>query len=269
MSQAAIRRRPLERLAALSDGAILRVAFYAMLAGTLTVLWFDYSELTAAGDGLGTTLEPILPGFSPDGPARGPGPVVTSDVEALRAPLSITLEGGVLSLTGTIDAGSATRFAAEVEARGEYVMKVAFDSPGGSVGDAIAIGELIRSRGFGTLVEAGRLCASSCPLAFAGGVERQAAEGAAIGVHQIYAAVNGAELPSGLRAAGEAISNAQKTTAAISRHLSDMEVDPAIWLHALETPPDRLYYFSPAEMAAYNLVTPAQPGPSEARRRSS
>jgi hypothetical protein len=253
----------MERIAAISDGAILRFAFYAMLAGTLTVLWFDYNELVAAGEGPGTSLEPILPGFSPDGPATGPGPSVISDAEALRSPLSITLEaGGVLSLSGTMDPGSAARFAAEVEARGEYVTIVAFDSPGGSVGDAMAIGEQIRARGFGTSVDSGRLCASSCPLAFAGGRERHASGGAAIGVHQIYAAVSAAELGAGIRAAGEAISNAQKTTAAISRYLSTMDVDPAIWLHALETPPDRLYYLSSAEMTEYNLVTTMDSGPS-------
>ena len=34
-----------------------------------------------------------------------------------------------------------------------------------------------------------------------------------------------------------------------------MGVDPALWLHALETPPDRLYYLSPEELTTYKLVT--------------
>ena len=67
--------------------------------------------------------------------------------------------------------------------------------------------------------------------------------------------MNPAELPTGIRAAGEAMSDAQKTTAMITRHLTKMGVDPALWLHALETPPDRLYYLSPDELVTYRLVT--------------
>ncbi len=257
MSNVAVRRRLVDRIAQISDGAILRVAFYAMLAGTLTVLWFDYNELVATtGDGIATTLQPVLPAFDPDSPATDPGPAVTSDLETLNQPLTIALgTGGILSLNGTIDPGSALRFGAEIDARGEYVKTVEFDSPGGSVTDAIAIGELIRAHGFATRVAAGRICASSCPLAFAGGGERHATAASALGVHQIYAAVSAGELPVGLRAAGDAMSDAQKTTAAITRHLVAMEIDPAVWIHALETPPDRLYYLSPDELIRYKLVT--------------
>jgi hypothetical protein len=134
---------------------------------------------------------------------------------------------------------------------------VALNSPGGSVDDALAIGALIREQGLATSVAAGALCASSCPLVLSGGAERRAAEGAAVGVHQIYATVAPGALPTGLRAAGEAMSDAQKTTAVITRHLSAMGVDPALWLHALETPPDRLYYLTPEEMTALRLVTVA------------
>jgi hypothetical protein len=51
------------------------------------------------------------------------------------------------------------------------------------------------------------------------------------------------------------MSEAQKTTAVITRHLTTLGVDPALWLHALETPPDRLYYLSPDELTTYKLVT--------------
>ena len=247
----------LARFAAIPDGAIIRTAFFAMLAGTLTVLYVDYRELTEADvSSLAVPLEPVLPAFDPESPATAPGPAVTSDFEALKAPMRVALvSDGVLQVTGTIDPGSADRFAAEVEARGEYVETVAFDSPGGSVEDAMAIGRLISTKGYATEVVAGALCASSCPLAFAGGKERQATPQSAIGVHQIYAAVAAGQLPAGIRAAGDAMSEAQKTTAIITRHLTAMGIDPALWLHALETPPDRLYYLSPDELVGYKLVT--------------
>lgn len=264
MSAGAKPRGFVARVAAISDGAILRAAFFALLAGTLGVLWIDYQELTEADTaGLATPFEPVLPAFDPDSPASAPGPQVTSDLEALRQPLSIMLgTGGVLTLSGTIDPGSAARFATEVEARGEYVTTVAFDSPGGSVTDALEIGKLIAEKGFATSVAEGAICASSCPLAFAGGRERHATSRSAIGVHQIYAAMPAGALPSGARAAGDAMSDAQKTTAAVTRHLSDMGIDPALWLHALETPPDRLYYLSPAELTGYRLVTALDGTPS-------
>ena len=51
------------------------------------------------------------------------------------------------------------------------------------------------------------------------------------------------------------MSDAQTVTAEIISHLTKTGVDPALWLHALETPPDRLYYFNPEEMTRLKLVT--------------
>ena len=61
------------------------------------------------------------------------------------------------------------------------------NSPGGSVADALAMGRLIREKKFATEVEAGKYCVSSCPLVFAGGVDRRAGDKATIGVHQVAA----------------------------------------------------------------------------------
>jgi hypothetical protein len=245
------------RLAAVDDGAIIRFAFFAMLVGTAAVLFIDYRELTeSAASGFVAPEQPILPAFDPDGTAPTPGPAVTTDPEALRAPLAIALgSDGVLSLTGTIDVGAAARFAAELEARGEYVTTVALNSPGGSVVDALEIATRLRERGYATSVAAGALCASSCPLVLAAGSERHADAAAAIGVHQVYAQTDAGNPTAGLRAAGDAMSDAQQTTALITRHLDAMGVDPALWLHALETPPTRLYYLTSKELQRYRLAT--------------
>src|SRR5207237_979186 len=97
------------------------------------------------------------------------------------------VSGGKLMATGTITPGSSQSFAAEVGKRGDYIKTVVLNSPGGSVADALAMGRLIRARKFATEIEAGKYCASSCPLVFAGGIERRAGERAVIGVHQIAA----------------------------------------------------------------------------------
>ncbi len=245
------------RLARIEDGSILRVAFFALLAGTLGVLYVDFRDMnTNAPAELLVSPQPILPpATTQDGDGRARPPVTTSP-EILEAPLAIVLEGGgVLSLTGTIDPGSAERFAAEIEARGEYVKTVMLDSPGGSVDDALAIGRLIHEKGLTTSVPAGRLCASSCPIIFASGAERIAARTAAIGVHQIYAAALTSGPVDALSVAGVAMADAQSVTAQITRHLTMTGVAPALWLHALETPPDRLYYLTPEEMDDLDLVT--------------
>jgi hypothetical protein len=160
-----------------------------------------------------------------------------------------------LRLTGSIDVGAAERFAAEIAARGEYVETIVLDSPGGSVVDALAIGDLIHESGLATMVGAGALCASSCPIVLASGAERFASPEAAIGVHQIYAAALSDDPQNALRVAGTAMSDAQTTTGEIISHLTRSGVDPALWLHALATPPDRLYYFTPEEMTGLKLVT--------------
>ena len=250
-------RRIVSRIAAVEDGAIMRVAFFGLLLGTLSVLYVDYRELTEGeGAALAMPMQPILPAFDPDGPAQGPVPAITTATDILDQPLVITLEtGGILSLTGTFDIGSAERFATEIAARGEYVQTIALDSPGGSVEDALTVAALIQQKGFATSVAAGALCASSCPLVLAAGKTRIATAQSAIGLHQIYAATLSADPQRALRVAGTAMSNAQATTARITRFLATTNVDPSVWLHALETPPDRLYYLTPEEMTNFRLVT--------------
>lgn len=250
-------RRAVAALARIEDGAILRVAFFALLAGTVGVLYVDYRALNeTAPAALTYRPQPILPpATTEDGGGRA-RPALGTPPELLDAPLSITLgSGGMLSLTGTVDPGAAARFAQEIAARGEYVSTVLLDSPGGSVDDALEIGRLIRAEGLSTEVRNGGLCASSCPIIFASGQSRIAGKDAAIGVHQIYAAALSASPLDALSVAGVAMADAQSVTAEISRHLSEAGVDTAVWLHAMETPPDRLYYLTPEELDHYRLVT--------------
>jgi hypothetical protein len=250
------RRKLLERLAGLDDGAIIRTAFFSMLAGTAAVLYVDFGELNLAKASTGLPGQPIVPQFDPFAPRLAPGPAVTTDRALLDAPLMVSLEpGGVLALTGTLDLGAAERVQAEIAARGEYVKTVSLNSPGGSVGDALAIGAMLRKSGFATSVEKGALCASSCPLMLAGGVTRLASAEAAIGVHQIYAAETTQTLGTLKPTAATAMADAQRTTAEITRYLNDMGIDPGLWLHALETPPGELYFLKPNELKTLRLVT--------------
>jgi hypothetical protein len=258
-------RRLVDWAAGFDDGEILRAAFFGMLAATVCVLVIDYRELSArdaAGAAAATAPDaPVLPAFDPGVPGGKPGPAVTTDPKLLDQKLAISLgAGGVLALTGTIDPGAADRLAAEIAVHGEYVKTVALDSPGGALEDAIAMGRLIRSKGLATSVADGAMCASSCPLVFAGGKARLAGAKAAIGVHQFYLLPAtgqnaGVAALDGGKAADLAIERTQKTTADINRYLIEMGIDPALWLHALDTPPQQIYYFSAEELVHLKLVT--------------
>jgi hypothetical protein len=158
---------------------------------------------------------------------------------------------GRLMATGTIRPGTAKVFAAEIEKHGNYVKTVVLHSPGGSVSDAIEMGRLIRQQQFATEVESGRYCASSCPLVFAGGLERRAGERAAIGVHQVTALVaNGSAL-----GAIEGMDSVQRMSAECQKYLLDMAIDPMVWVHAMQTPPDQLFYFTGDELLKLKLAT--------------
>lgn len=262
MSASAPRRGLLARLAGIDDGNLIRAAFFALLAGTVGMIYLDFRELSAATASPPAAASPafpalpFLPGLMPEAATGAPRPEITTDRAVLEAPLRIVLRGGgVLEMTGTIDVGAAERFAAEVALHGEYIRTVALDSPGGSLEDALAIGRALRAAGFATSVARGALCASSCPLVLAAGTTRTAAPGAAVGVHQIYASLDPASVPSGWRGAALGMSVGQQKTAEVTRYLADMGVDPDIWLHALETPPEGLYFLSAAEMEGANLAT--------------
>lgn len=262
MQAAALKPESIKKaLAYLDDGRLLKIVFYGLLTAVALALFFDYRELRIAAEREPVQPgmeQPILPAYVPEGvpgtgsPAEQPNqrPEVTADPAQLRDRLTIKLaKGGVLLLTGTIDRGSAVRFEQEMADLGEYAERVELNSPGGSVQDALEISKLIRDAGLVTSVKDGALCASSCPLILAGGEERLAGKKAAIGVHQIYT-------PAGPRlSADQEISGTQATTAAINRHLKTMDVDPALWLHALETPPRQLYYLNNEELEAYRLIT--------------
>jgi hypothetical protein len=244
------------------EGRLIRAAFFGMLIGTGSVLALDLYELVErnglsgdVGSPTAVTVPILPPAVEADNAGGGvdPRPHIRTNETMLRDPMRFLLQpGGVMEAIGSIDVGAAQRFAEEVELRGEYVKRVTLNSPGGSLEDAMAMARLVREKGFATEVEDGALCASSCPLILAGGTVRTVDEKAAVGLHQFYASTNPDTAPA------QAMADAQVTTARISRLLIELGVDPALWLHALDTPPRSLYYLSAQEMAQYRLATPTE-----------
>ena len=246
---------PIKALMRLDDGVLMRGAFYILLSAAAVFLLIDVRDITAMNAALpgydpAHEDQPVLPPALTEGVPAAPPVQPASPKEVLRQPVKFELvSGGVLLAEGTIEPGAAERFAKEIEARGEYVKTVALNSPGGSVDDAIAMSKLIREKKLDTKVASKALCASSCPIVFAGGVGRTAEKDAVVGVHQVF---NGSrERPT----AEQAMAAAQATTARVARHLDQMGIGAGLWINALETPPDRLYYLTPKEMADFKLTT--------------
>jgi len=255
-----------EAIRKLDDGVLMRGAFYALLCVSAVFLFIDIREIADANTELPgfdpmREDQPVLPPALTDGVPAAPPVQPASPKEVLRQPMKFDLKpGGVLLAEGTIDLGAGGRFAQEIETRGEYVKLVALNSPGGSVDDALAMSKLIREKKLGTKVASRALCASSCPIVFAGGVSRVAEKDAVIGVHQVF---NGAKTRP---TADEAMSSAQSTTARVARHLDAMGIGAGLWINALETPPDRLYYLTPKEMADFKLTTTIELTPTARKK---
>jgi len=263
-----LRQRFIAWLTGNLDEAVLRWIFCAIVAVTIAVLagelaaqtgWIGKEDLGAVpaeirqdlstSDSPGmlpSILAPLLPGGD-----KRLMPLPQPDGALAQAMTFELVGGGRLMANGTITPGSSQAFAAEVERRGDYVKTVVLNSPGGSVVDALAMGRLIRERKFATEVEAGKHCASSCPLMFAGGIERRAGDRAVIGVHQVAAIKAAAKGPP-----RDEMSIVQTISARCERYLGEMGVDVRVWVHAMETPHDKLFVFKPDELKSLALVTP-------------
>ncbi len=246
------------------DEQILRWIFRGVIAVTVTVLAADFAgmtgvtgdvdaALTRADDGAAPSAPGLIPSIlgplMPDGDRRLT-PMPQSE-GALGKPMTFELVGeGKLMATGTIAPGISEAFASEVKKRGDYIKTVVLNSPGGSVADALAMGKLIRERKLSTEVESGKICASSCPLMFVGGVERRAGTKASIGVHQVFALSSKDNLTQ-----RDDMGDAQRISARCQRYLGDMGVNTQMWVHAMETPKEKLFIFKPDELKSLNIVT--------------
>lgn len=258
-------RRPLWRraLGDRPDETLLTLVFRALVVLTVLVVVWDFQEREPAPASLPNAdpaapaqapAVPYLPSARPEmAPPGEDRPDRPPDSELRQAMTIDLLADGRLEAKGTITPGTAERFKAELEKRGSYVKTVVLSSPGGSVADALSMGRLIRERKLDTRVEAKALCASSCPLIFAAGVKRTAQAGAAIGVHQVFAA----HQPGMARLDGaEGMAQAQRVSAEAQRHLVSMGVDPRVWISAMETPPQEMFYFTAEELRELKLATP-------------
>lgn len=157
-----------------------------------------------------------------------------------------------LLVSGTIGPAAATWFRGRLDqanlAPGDVVLLA---SPGGDLGQALIMGEIIRQRALSTAVgsadASGRVkpgyCASACVLAYAGGKPRYGVLGSALGVHRFVTT----------RPADDPVADAQRISGAVLGYMTRMGVSSSIVEAMSET--REIRWLSPKQALAMNLVT--------------
>lgn len=154
-----------------------------------------------------------------------------------------------VSASGEIGDHAADEFAAFVKANNiRPGALLVLDSPGGSLTQGLALGGKIRRAGFSTTVQVpGGVCASACVYAFLGGVERTVAQGAKLGVHQVYA--------RGGSSLALQVSDTQLLLSLVATHIRRMGASMDVFTLALGTPPESMYWMSTSELSRFAVVT--------------
>lgn len=267
-----------------AEGTLLRSVFYLLVAGSIAMLGLDLSGMMARHSAAiesertgPVEMEPpqekdqerpyfpkAMP-VSPGGkPPRMPGLLDNPTPRQLASRMTFTADDeGNLSAVGRIEPGTAEEFAEFLRGRAADAKRLYLHSPGGSVFDALTMARAVRAAKLATIVPDNAYCASSCPLLFAGGVEREAGRKVWIGVHQVFT------LPSEKGTLHDGLANAQTISAECQEHLVAMGVDPRVWIFAMKTASHRLYVFTQKELTDLKLVTSSGPAATTGSARKS
>lgn len=201
----------------------------------------------------GDQVRPYLERGRPVAPERVSLPGTRGPAPSETAPMSFTRDGKTLRAEGMITTGVVDAFERALQALPEDITPAQLDlvlhSPGGVVTEALALARMIRDAGMTTRVAADGYCASSCPIIFAAGTKRRASEKSWIGVHRVYV---GSTLFGNV---DDSIGEAQHLSAQVQDLLNGFGVDPLVWTHAMRTPKQNLYFFTPKELKDLKLAT--------------
>ncbi len=161
-------------------------------------------------------------------------------------------------LEGYIDNGATARLERVLDAERVRSAVVYFDSPGGHVVEAMALGRVLRKRGYATSVgvrapgsalpRAGR-CYSACPIAYAGGVRRSLEPGSVLGAHR---AANSVPVPD--EAAFQTA-----VTGQVKHYLLEMGISPELVALMSGVPHDAIRELTTDEAIRLGLVNAGDP----------
>ena len=149
-------------------------------------------------------------------------------------------------ITGTIALADAVSFSAVVDAlRRRYGVApaVALDTPGGNVVGSRAVATLVEYGRLDTVLADGATCASACALIFFSGAHKILGPDAHIGVHR-------AATPTGMETA-----STLDTSWSLAKALRGMGARQAVIDKLMTTPPGRIAWLTPSDLAGLRGVT--------------
>jgi len=124
---------------------------------------------------------------------------------------------------------------------------VAFESDGGSLLAGNRIGELIRMKGFFTVVPSGARCASACAIAWLGGAQRFMGEPALVGFHAAY------------RNDGTGPTEVGAANAVLGAYLNTIGLSESAILHVTMTAPNSMTWLTLQEAAQHGIEVHSVP----------
>jgi hypothetical protein len=178
-----------------------------------------------------------------------------------------------IQATGEITAETPAEFRAYFESGPDWIpRRVRFNSDGGDLMAALALGEYLREEGISTeigsdtpvpdghpmfgeraSVRAAGRCASACAYAFLGGIERRIGPDSRIGFHRFYHEI-ALLRPSAELFTGEDLDANQRTLARIVLYVVKMGVDARIVPLASEAGADDMRWLSSDEASELRVV---------------
>jgi len=157
--------------------------------------------------------------------------------------------GEIVLIHGPVESGDSQRFSNFLAGMEKSPSKLALNSPGGVVSEALKIGRRVREIGGDTIMLPGTACFSACPYILAGGAKRLVSAASAVGMHQHYY-----EEP-GFLPVFFAVENIQRGQGQTLEYLIEMDIDPRLMIYSLNTPPDEIYLLEREELLESRLAT--------------
>lgn len=165
-------------------------------------------------------------------------------------------------LTGPFEPGDSDRLKTILEdlkgrggtKPGESLATLSLDSRGGALEEGMRVGRLLRQFGVATVVRNGKLCLSSCAIAFLGGTtpgaagptaDRQLEIGGRLGFHAFYAPRD-ADARDAATSRARGVTEGRATSAIVVAYVLEMGVDPEPIIRALVRPPEEMTYIETA-----------------------
>lgn len=155
----------------------------------------------------------------------------------------------VIVARGPIIPGDVARLAEFIDMLPETdrIEGFSLDSPGANLVEAAKLAGVIKGLATSVLVDSGSECSSSCFLLFAAAAHKFITPDAVISVHSVSQD-------------GEETVGSMAYTTAMARAAADLGVPPAIVGKLVETPPQRVTWLTPADLASMgaHTVDPSQ-----------